>query len=508
VVRAAWSVRLATAAAALAAALWAGCSDNGGTAPTVATRVRSGPAGDDAGPGARLAGPIATWTLPPGSGGAGGVAPAVPLAPGATGGTGAAAGRAAGGPSGVVGDAGGAAGVIPVPTPRAAAAVPSGGPPLTDPAIEELVAAVDPARIATAEASLQGLGASAPRPGATGEPGSDRDPSTWLGERFASVGDGAVAQVGVDTEDVALDRGGRRTTGRSVLATLAGISLRKRVVYAVAPHGGRLDGEASRGAATRPAEWAAVAEIARLLARRQWDATIRLAAFAGDETGPRGSREHASAARELGLPIEAALVLDEATGTDAPPGFAAGQTRDDGSRQLARYVSEIGERYGLAHRAAGASASRAAVDDATAFAEARFPAAVVGVQAAATSDPGGGAGVRAATDAAGTRLLLATVASLALAPARPEAPTLARIDEEPEAVKVSWRAVDDPSVAGYWVGVRSLEEPDYRPLVWAGAETDLRVPAATPGERLLVAVAAADDLGHLSLFSPEATLEP
>ena len=105
--------------------------------------------------------------------------------------------------------------------------------------------------------------------------------------------------------------------------------------------------------------------------------------------------------------------------------------------------------------------------------------------------------------AAVTRLALAAVANLALAPTAPgSAPSLETEPSRGDALRVTW-APEAGATGGYFVAVRVAGGAPYRTLTWSGA-TELELTGLTPGEPIAVSVAAADDIGHLGPFGPEA----
>ena len=100
------------------------------------------------------------------------------------------------------------------------------------------------------------------------------------------------------------------------------------------------------------------------------------------------------------------------------------------------------------------------------------------------------------------RLNVALAGTLALAPPAPEAaPVLTAVG--PDVVDVSWPVAAEPGVAGYFVAWRPVAEQHYRAVLWAGAGPTYQL-VGLPAGAVAVAVAAADDLGHMSPFGPEA----
>jgi len=491
-------------------ALLAACNRASPTAPPVPEAIHVNPLDPDANPLPPVLPPVLpvpTWTMPAGDSVAlpvgTSVAPAqVPPV------------EAAGTPPG-----------IPFPSPQPARTVAPDGPPATDPEIEALVAAVQPARLTGDIRQLVGFGTRHALSSADDRRRGVGAARNWLAAGFSRLGGGSAGrQVLVEFEDFALDFAGRKTTQRNVVATLPGIGKPKRLVYLTAHYDSRIqdvtNGNADApGADDNASGVATLMELARLMSRRQWDATVRFVAFAAEEPGLKGSRYHAPAAAKLGLPLLAVFNNDIVGGSKAGDGSAdAGHVRvfsadpDDGpSRRLARYAHVIGQRYGMLEVVVVPRADRAdRGGDHQPFSEAGFAAVRI---TAAAEDTGRQHTPQDTMDrldpayhAAVTRLNLALAANLVLAPPGTTAPPrLAVAADRPGALRITWTPVDDPRVAGYWVAVRGAGEPAYRSLDWVpGASTSAyELAGVGPSEKVAIAVAAADDRGHMSLFGPE-----
>lgn len=98
---------------------------------------------------------------------------------------------------------------------------------------------------------------------------------------------------------------------------------------------------------------ACVMELARVLSQYQFEKTLVFVTFAGEEMGLLGSTLYAQKARTLDQKIEAVLNND-IIGSDVSGNGRAENRRvsvfsedpqDSSSRQLARYIREVGERY-------------------------------------------------------------------------------------------------------------------------------------------------------------------
>jgi Zn-dependent M28 family amino/carboxypeptidase len=384
-----------------------------------------------------------------------------------------------------------------------------------DPEIAALMSQVDPDRLVGDVEALASFGTRhvlsvADDPG-RGIGGARQ----WVYGRFDAANRQGSNQVAVEWEPFDLAFGGRTTEQRNVLATIPGLDRPKRFVYVVAHYDSRTVDSADGGSAAPGADddasgVAALTELARVLATRQWKASIRLAAFAAGEAGSEGSQHHASRAAEFGLPILAVLEdqsIGGAGGPGAPDGGSvsvyapAGAAPGEG---LARYVAAVGQRYVPLEVVIVPEAATADGPGVQAvFGDAGFPAAQIAAGSAdvATEHTAGDTADRLDPEylAQVVRLNAALVANLALAP--PGVTQAPAISVVPDGTQVGWQPVEHPDVAGYWIGLRAAGEARYRPLVWAGSGNETTVEAPSGW---LVAVAASDDRGHVSPFSPEA----
>ncbi len=405
-------------------------------------------------------------------------------------------------------------GVIPVPTSRPSQAIGAAGPPRRDPTIAALLDQVSPSRL---QAAMQELATTERSAGGGAVAGSATSETLvrWLERAWRQLDGSYGNPVLVELEEVAGE--GRGAARHNVLATLPGIGRSKRILYLTVglPEDGP-SGDQDPLATTRAMGQAAMlAEVARVLVQRRWDATIRLAAFSGGSDGEFGAERHAEAAAGMGLPIVAVLDLHLANGrAAAAAGLAPAEVRlqvagpaDGPSWQLGRSILAVGPTYdrtlpiaatleatpaggGLAFRAAG-------------YAAVRLKAEVLSGAAS-----GSAAGNRTALDAealtAATRTVVGLVGHLALAPTVPPYPPVVELAADaPGRLHARWDPVADPAVAGYWLGWRRSEDATYGGLVWLGRGTRWLMEPQPPGTTIFVAVATSDDQGHASPFGPE-----
>jgi hypothetical protein len=175
-----------------------------------------------------------------------------------------------------------------------------------DPRIQSLVAWVSPDRLA---ADIQDLESFQTRYATTG---NARAAAETIFRRFAEAG------VAVHTEEFV--SGG--VTVSNVIATIPGRVSPNQVVIV----GAHYDSFAraaflttAPGADDNASGTAGVMELARILAGRAFDFTIRLVAFAAEETGLNGSRDYAVRARQRGEQVVGMLDLDMIAFVDRAP---------------------------------------------------------------------------------------------------------------------------------------------------------------------------------------------
>jgi hypothetical protein len=412
---------------------------------------------------------------------------------------------------------------IPQPTVRPALSVSADGPPATDPEIVALMRQVSASRLRSDVKRLVGFGTRHSLSATDDRRRGVGATRNWLAEAFAPASVGSGSQVVVQRESFALDFGGRVSGQENIMATLTGIGRRKRLVYVGAHYDSRVvdlaDGEADApGADDNASGVAGLLELARVLGARQWDASIRLVAFAAEEQGMHGSRHHAPGARDMGLPIEAMLNLDIiGGGSDAQGNTVSDRLRvfsadpDGGpSRQLARHVAMMAQRYGpIGAEIVPRSDREGRESDHQPFAEAGFAAArLISATEDLTrqhdpSDTLERLDARYHADV--VRLAVALTANLALAPTAPtEAPELALAANQTSSLRMIPPAVADARVAGHWMAWRLVEEAAYREWRWSAGEP-LLIEGLPSGSVVAVAAAASDDAGHTSRFGPEAS---
>lgn len=260
-------------------------------------------------------------------------------------------------------------------------------------------------------------------------------------------------------------------------------------------------------------------EVARVLAGSgiEFDATLVFALWAGEEQGLFGSRAHAQRLREANVPVEADINSDIVGNSHGGDGVIdAGSVRvyapgpeDSMSRSLARYIELAAARYVPSHRvrlmAREDRFSRSS--DHSAFVQQGFPAVVFreskenfARQHGSRDTPDG---VDVAYLAQNTRVNVAAVALLALAPPAPRVvnekgqPLIGR---QPSGYDANLRWLASPGAVGYRV---------YRRIPWAngwdsseavGNVTQFVVAGASIDDWVFGVAAVGAD-GHESLIS-------
>jgi hypothetical protein len=199
----------------------------------------------------------------------------------------------------------------------------------------------------------------------------------WLKSRFEAYSKECGGCLEVKTDEFTQEAGGRvpqPTPLTNVYAVLKGSDPGNRIVLVTGHYDSRrtdvLDPAGDAPGANDDASGTAVSlESARALSKLKPRATVIFLAVAGEEQGLDGAKHFAQMAKQAGWNIEAVLD-DDIVGGDKSPGQDAGVVRvfsegipvaadekqiqqiraiggesDSNSRELARYILEIGETY-------------------------------------------------------------------------------------------------------------------------------------------------------------------
>ncbi len=274
---------------------------------------------------------------------------------------------------------------------------------------------------------------------------------------------------------------------------------------------------------------AAVLELARVMSRHEWDNTIVFIAFDGEEYGLVGSTLYAARAKEEGRKIEAVLNNDiigsEVDGRGRSDNrtvrvFSADPV-DSGSRQLARYIREVAERY-VPSMKVDSIFQRDRFNrggDHTPFHELGFAAVRFTTPSENYANQHTASDTFANTSPAYTamvaRVNAAALASLAMAPAAPSttrtvtsglsrgrpAPNISR---GPAAkaydARLRWSDSASADLAGYAVVMRSTTAPFWEKEMYVGKVTEFTLKDVSIDDKIF-GVKAIDKDGNESLVS-------
>jgi Peptidase family M28 len=260
-------------------------------------------------------------------------------------------------------------------------------------------------------------------------------------------------------------------------------------------------------------------EAARVLAQSslEFDATLVFVAFAGEEQGLVGAHLHAQTAVAEKAVIDAVFNNDIIGNSRGGNGMVdAGSVRvfadgpeDSPSRQLARYIRRMAARYVPSHRVRliarhdrfGRGGDHTAFNQ-RGYAGVRFTEANenFGRQHVVEDTPDG---VDAAYLARNTRVNLAGVASLAMAPAAPAITSergVPLLDRNPSGYDARLRWRPSPGAAGYRIFWREAWTPDWQFERHVGSVTEVVLPDVSIDDYVFGVAAVGPD-GHESLVS-------
>ena len=273
---------------------------------------------------------------------------------------------------------------------------------------------------------------------------------------------------------------------------------------------------------------AAVMELARVMSQHEFKKTVVFIAFAGEEVGLYGSSLYAQDARKENAIIDGVLNNDIIGSDVAGNGFIDnGRVRvfsedpnDSPSRQIARYVREVGERYmpsmkvEMVFRADRFGRG----GDHTSFNQQQYAAVRI------TTPNENYANQHTITDTSEntsipytTRVAKINAAALATLALSPKAPVVDRVIEQGERkgqvtpmisrgksgydAVLKWKNDNpEPDLAGYAVMVRSTLAPDWEREIYVG-NVDTFTLENTSIDDIVLGVKAVDKNGHESLVS-------
>lgn len=340
----------------------------------------------------------------------------------------------------------------------------------------------------------------------------------WIFDEFVRVGNGRL-QVRYD--DFPLDYNGYSAPQSNIIAELPGNGQSNGVIIIMAHYDNRapdiLDGESrAPGANDNGSGVALLLESARLLSAQQWNQTIIFLATSAEEEGTVGSRHFAQNAFLDSMNVLAAINYDAVGGRKGIPQLVrvfAPELAYSPSGQLARYYEYVGGLYvpTFPTTVLDALDREGRWGDHREFVSVGMPAIRV---IESEEDPDMVNSVRDTWDRIDydylqqvVRLNVAVAANLAGAPMQPPAPVINATDAL-GMYQLRWPVAED--VAGYAISFRPLamsSHPVFR-LVKAQQAGNVGLTGFDPAENYVVSVAALDENGRLSYFSPEVIVGP
>jgi len=340
----------------------------------------------------------------------------------------------------------------------------------------------------------------------------------WIFDEFVRVGNGRL-QVSYD--DFPLDYNGYSAPQSNIVAKLPGTGEGNGVIVVMAHYDNRApditDGESrAPGANDNGSGIALLLESARLLSAQEWKQTIIFLATSAEEEGTVGSRHFAQNAFLNNMNILAAINYDAIGGRKGIPQSVrvfAPNLAYSPSGQLARYYEYIAGLYVPTFPITKVDAldREGRWGDHREFVAIGMPAIRV---IESEEDPDMVNSVRDTWDRINydylqqvVRLNVAVVSSIAGAP-MPPPPPLVNPTDALGMYQLRWPTSVD--AAGYAISFRPLEESSYSifHLVKSNQAGNVGLTGFDPAANYVVSVAALDENGRLSYFSPEIIVGP
>jgi hypothetical protein len=342
----------------------------------------------------------------------------------------------------------------------------------------------------------------------------------WLRQKLHLFGQASGGRLQVYYDDFTPTICGVTRVQRNVVARLPGTASPERQILVSGHYDSRTiagcDGQGfAPGANDDASGTAGVLELARVLSKYQFNATILFVAFAGEEQGLFGSRHYAAAARQRGDNIIAMATNDiignirGGSGTLDSAGVRcfSDDPMSSPHRQLARYIKLQGEAY-LSSFAVRLILAR----DRVGRGSDHFSFYEQGYTAVRLIEPEDNLDQQHSPNdliqfmsfsyhRKVVQVNAAFLASLAWAPATPNGITIEKLGDGRYRLKWS------PSSAGvkYLVALRRHDSVTYDALFDAGGKTEVTLSGVAPPA--YVSVAAVDAQQNESLFSTETLVE-
>ncbi len=390
--------------------------------------------------------------------------------------------------------------------------------PAVDPAIVSLLNSVSQQQLMGYVQTLQGFGTRNVF-SATDQPdfgvGAAR---LFIYNEFLRVGNGRLQ---VQRQSFPLNYNGLANDQENIIATLPGTGDNPGIIVIMAHYDTRrdnlLDGTSrSPGADDNASGVAMLLETARILSSREWNQTVVLAAMAAEEPGSYGARHFVQEAYLTDTPILAAINYDTVGGRTGIPQsirLFAPELNTSSSGELARYYDLTSSLYlpTFPLTIIDALDRDNRFGDQREFIRANLPAIRL---TESVEDP---ALLNSVNDSwelidyaylqQVTQLNVAMAANALGAPARPDAPSIAPMSTPGDYI-LAWSP--DPNAAGYVISFRPLESANFVPFRFVGANQagNVALTGYDPETTYGVSMAALDENGRVSLFSPETIVGP
>jgi hypothetical protein len=335
----------------------------------------------------------------------------------------------------------------------------------------------------------------------------------WIFNEFMRVGNGRLR---VDFDDFPMNFNDTITDQQNIVATLPGVTGSPDLVVIIAHYDSRpaglTDGRSrAPGADDNASGVALLLETARLLSSRQWNQTIVMVAAAAEEQGSYGARHFVQDAILNNVNILVAINYDTIGGRIGIPQSVrlfAPDLAESNHGTLARYYDFVGEFYvpTFAVNIVNADDREGRFGDQREFARAGLPTIRL---TESVEDPDL---LNSPTDVWDlidygylqkiTQFNVAVLANAIGAPPMPIPPTIAPM-ANPGSFILTW--VPDPRAAGYAISFRPLDSVEYAPFRFVNANQagNIVLTGYDPNLTYAVSMAALDENGRISLFSPE-----
>lgn len=389
--------------------------------------------------------------------------------------------------------------------------------PTVDPLVNQLVQAVSQQQLMAYVRTLENFGTRNAFSDTTSETFGIGAARRWIFNEFMRVGNGRIQ---VQLQEFPLNYAGFSADQANVVATLPGKAANNNIVVLMAHYDNRPEGVAdgvslSPGANDNASGVALLLESARILASQEWNQTIVFVALAAEEQGTYGSRYFAQNTFLDNKNVLAAINYDGVGGRVGIPQtvrvFSPGFL-DSPSGALARYYEYVGGLYLPTFPVLiyDALDREGRFGDHREFIDLGMPAIRV---IESEEDP---ALLNSRLDTWDridynylqkiVQLNVAVTANIAGGPVPPLPPIVANM-AEPGSFLLTWAV--EPSAAGYAISFRPLDSPFYPPFrfVQANKAGNVVLTGLDPNVTYAVSLAALNENGMVSTFSPEAIVE-